>query len=539
MPATIGRDRRSAVSLVFAAAIVPLAISVGLAVDYSFYVETKSELSLAADTASMEAVRTAVADFTAGQAPAAAGISGQNAGEQWFAAQLGTLRTGSVAAPTIPPVVYDASTSTFTATVGYNGVVPTHFGGLLGISQWPVQGVSTAVITTNSYAEVVMLIDNSSSMLIGSSPQDIITLENATMCAPTATAQAAGQPMTAYSYDYPSGVGYGQGQTTPTQANFAPPADHCDPNFSGGAAQCPYPPALPAQQNPTLDAAGFCPTIQLPNGASQTTGIPNNWGLMDPVTKTTANIPQAPCAFACHTGDGVHDYYTIARSAGVVLRFDVIQSAAKVVVQEMLSQEQIPNQFSLGVFQFNSGVTQVHPQPSNNFVEADYNLTGGESDIAGITTPIVPDEADTNFPGAISYLAANLKPAGSGSTPTTPRKNIFIVTDGLEDYPPGAGRFVGPMDPSNCAALKTLGFNVYVLYTPYYPLPNPFYLNQGARTYVEPTVPPASSNPDVAALQACATKPSQFYVASSAGDIQTAMLAMLASALNTPARIAM
>jgi hypothetical protein len=543
----LGQDKQSAVSLLVAAAIIPLVISVGLAVDYSFYVEAQSELSLAADTASIEAVRDAVANFTAGSPPATAGIAGALAGQQWFAAQLGTLRTGAVGTPIIPPVAYNAATSTFTATVSYSGQVPTHFGGLLHITSWPIQGTSTAVITTNSYSEVVMLVDNSSSMLIGATQADILALDNATMCAPTPIARAAQQSMSAYSYSYNNGYGYGSKATIPTKSNFSASGAQCDPRFDGGATYCPYPPYMPSGQstepNPTLDAAGYCPNVTT-NGMSSTTGIPDNSNpkIIDPVTNQTANIPQAPCAFACHTDTGTDDYFTVARNTpGVQLRFDVIQKAAQVVVETMESQAQIANQFSLGVYQFNDSVSQVYPASGGPFVESSTNLPGGASAISNIQTPIVSDNANTNFPGAINYLATNLKPAGDGNTPLTPRKNIFIVTDGLEDYPPGNGRVVGQMtNPTNeqyCSQLKSLGFNVFVLYTPYYPLPNPFYLNN-AKNAVEPTVPPAASNPVVAALQACATKPTQFYEASSPTDITNAMLAMLASALNTPARIA-
>ncbi len=63
----------------------------------------------------------------------------------------------------------------------YTGTVPTNFGGLFHVANFGVTGASTAVIS-NSYVEVLMLLDNSSSMLIPSTAADIARLEQATPC---------------------------------------------------------------------------------------------------------------------------------------------------------------------------------------------------------------------------------------------------------------------------------------------------------------------------------------------------------------------
>ncbi len=232
-----------------------------------------------------------------------------------------------------------------------------------------------------------------------------------------------------------------------------------------------------------------------------------------------------------------------AQGAIISLRFDVVQEAATQVVNNMIAAANasgVPGQFSLGVFTFNSAITQVHPQPGGAFKEADSDLAQGLLDTQAIAAPAVADNANTDFGGAMSYLANNVGLSGDGSTPTTPRKNLFIVTDGLEDYPPGGARFVGqmtnPLNETVCQPLKSRGYTIYVLYTPYYPLPNPFYLNNGARKAVEK---PASDPTSVSAgLQACASNPNYYYQASSKHDIDAAMAAMLASALNTPGRLA-
>jgi hypothetical protein len=208
------------------------------------------------------------------------------------------------------------------------------------------------------------------------------------------------------------------------------------------------------------------------------------------------------------------------------------------VVSTIQNAQKIANQFTIGVYQFNNVVTQVHPAPGGTFVEADNNFTQAATDISNITTPVVPDAPNTNFSGAAQYLSGVLTPAGNGGSPSARQKNLFIITDGLNDYQPSGGtRALGPITTVSpepyCSLLKTLGYNIYVLYTPYYPLPNPFYLDN-AKSYVEPTVPPATTNPVIAALQACATTPSQFYQASDTADINNALSLMVQSAIASP-----
>jgi hypothetical protein len=82
---------------------------------------------------------------------------------------------------------------------------------------------------------------------------------------------------------------------------------------------------------------------------------------------------------------------------------------------------------------------------------------------------------------------------------------------------------------------KNKGFNVYVLYTPYLPLANPFYLNND-KQYVEPTTVGGTSA-ILAALQACASAPANFFQASDPAAINAAMQQMLKSALNSAGRV--
>lgn len=553
------RDGRGAVSIIFATAAIPLSMAVGLAIDYGFYIQAQSQLNLAADAGAIHAVRIASSEFIAGTSQATASADGAQAGVDWFNAQLGILNTVS-ASVSVPAVAFDPSTSTFTSSVTYTGNLSPKFAALFAVPHWGITGTSNAILTTNSYVEIDMLMDNSSSMLIGAQPADIEALQNLTVCPPTNVASATGHggntnAYSEYSWNFPSGQGFAIGQQAPSISNvggscWSQFTGDLGGQFPGDLGECIDPPSLtgtvvnlptylpPGIAQP-LDASGYCPT-------GYGTPDPSNAAThKDPLTNLPRNFPQAPCGFACHSDQSPNDYWTwlqTARSKGAVinLRFDVIQAAAQQVVHTLQTKQQVANQFSLGVYTFNSAVNQVHPAPGGAFLEADNDLAKGLADIQGIATPAVPDQANTDFPDAMAYLTSHFTTGGDGSTPTTPRKNLFIVTDGLEDYSP-SNRFIGqmtsPLSETVCAPLKAKGFNIYVLYTPYYPLPNPFYLTQSnSRAAVEAPITNASLS-IAAGLQACASSPSQYYQASSTADINTALQNMLASALNSPGRL--
>ena len=526
------QERTATVALIFAACVIPIMMCIGLAIDYSFYVADESQLDAAADSAALHAVRAASQAQTYGMTYQAAGLA---AAQQWFAAAVTPLVNVSITGGYEPlpasniSITYDATTGSFTAAVSYKGLVYTHFSKLFKVATWNIAGTATSTIS-NSFVEVEMLIDNSSSMLIGATDADITALEYLTECAPTVTAAAAQQPFAGtYSWNLPSGYGYNLNNgalvsTVPTTAISK--QGSCYPNFTGPTGEC-FSPVSPTLTN--IQSTGYCPA----NTGVLSTAPNSHW------------LPQAPCAFACHTGDGVHDYYTLARAAipKITLRFDVVQAAAAQVIQTMINLEQVQNQFSVGVFQFNNLVSQVHPVVGLPLAEADANLQQAITDVKGITTPIVSDGANTYFEGAMAYLAANLKPGGTGGTITTPRKNLFIVTDGMDDYQlTGGSRTYGamtqPANETNCAPLKAMGFTIYVLYTPYTPLANVFYLTTpGVIGAVEPATP---DPPAVLALKACASSTNgtpNYYQASSAADINTALQTMLQQALNSPGRI--
>jgi Flp pilus assembly protein TadG len=505
------RDRRGVVAILFALALLPIVLIVALAIDFSFFIEARSQLNLAADAAAMHAVRVASQAFSNGASTLAqAEAAGTTAGQQWFSAQLGTITTASVPNQNvIVNVTYEASPPGFVASVAYSGSVATHLGHFLKPT-WTVNGNSSSIVSS-AYLEVLMLIDNSSSMLIGATDADINTLQNATPCSTQAgnlNNLGAGQPMqwsgtsANYSWIYNgTTTGYGQGLTAP---KLSPQNGACDGRFDG-TANCTYPPKLPGIVN------GMC---------SNSNGGVNG-------------VPQAPCALACHVDPGGNDYYGLARNLGVTLRLDVIHQAAAEVIQAMQTYEEVQGQYAVGVYEFNSTLQQQYPQPGTG--EASTDLAMALTTVQTLNPPVTGNVPQTYFATTANALAASVTPAGDGSTVTAPLKNIIIVTDGIEDDQLN-GRTMGPITNAGnetiCRKFKDLGFTVFVLYTSYLPVPNEFYLGN-----IKPIVEPTNNSAVTQALAACASAPEDFFQASNTADIKTAMQNILKAAINGPGRV--
>lgn len=497
------KNSQAAVSVLFAAAAAPTIGLIGISIDIAILTEAKMQMALAADTAALNAVELGSQEAAAGNKSWI--TDGETNGTQWFQAQVGgskdkknkqitDLRSGfSANAPTVSL----ANTGTvYTATVNYSGYVPTLFASMFGLTQLNVAGVSSATVALNSYVNIALLLDNSSSMLIGATTSDINTLQTMSACSP-------------------EGITSGQG----TGAWTGP--------------------------------ATTCPTTFPPSAGAKASGMYVGGGPISGKSPPTAN-----CGFACHWSNDnqtlpngqpdytMYDYYALARNPAIgaypntaapALRFDVVQSAVAQVISTMESSEVIADQFGLGVFMFNSALTQVYPGSG----EASTDLTDGATAVQNITTPVVVNNGDTNFPGAMTSLTSILTASGDGSTSATPRKNLFIVTDGIQDYGSRVvGDTEGPFSNTSavaaCNAIKAMGIAIYVLYTPYTPLPyNPYYASNINQFVTTPPTPNKISQ----ALQACASTPANFFEADVPSQITTGLQQLLKAAVRSPARI--
>ena len=439
-------DRSAGVALTFAVSAIPIIGTIGIAVDYGYATQAKTQLNAASDAAALAAAKGAADAFSAGETDYIK--TGQKTGTEWFKSQA-----SSVLGPTVPTpsVTVTQSGAVFSSQVIYQSTVVPYFASIFGVSTVAVGGSSSATITTTAYVSVTFLLDNSSSMLIAATQAGVDLMNS----------------------------------LTPLSNSLAG----------------------------TIGLKGF----KFPKVAD----VPDNLGGLK-------------CAFACHWDANGTDYYGLARNKGIQLRFDVLQTAVASAITQMIDQKKITNQFGVAIYTFSNTLTRIYPSNANQSIST--NLDDGVAAAKAIQTPVVPDQANTDFPAVMRSLAQVSTAAGNGSSEASRKKALIIVTDGLVDY---GSRTTptskGPINPADCAAMKALGYNVYVLYTTYITTPANLVLpfdNIDLLGYINGTKSPAMAP----SLQSCASAPTNFAQASDPVAINTAMTQMLQAALGNAGR---
>lgn len=635
--ARFAENRRAAVAVIMAISLVPLMLLVGIAVDITFLYQSRTQTAFASQAAATQAVRIAAATYQVEVANGSSStLAAQHAiaaantvGNLWFNATAGTLIRTSLTAPSTNTTFDGATTGAvntsappnFSATVTVTGTYPPIFDPIFkSTTNWVYASNATAT-TTYSYAQILLMLDTSGSMLIGADDTtqnpDIQTLEENTVC------PAQGDIIPSEAGQYANTVAGGHALSDGEyESDVGAPQDKDAVDFT----------KIPNYSPGSGDALYVDGTVN--NGNTFNGTCQSNFGLKSPAyyypnksePSTTAGDP---CALACHFSSNKFtysangksyfaDYYGLARlendlskangGPGVHLRIDVLFSATEQVIQDMETSEAVANQLSVGVYQFNTDVSAIAsgaaadslPEATSDLstalseVEADdYQITPTETAIPQLingatslntTANTAGEGGDTNFPLSLNDLqngnpvalkAGKKQPltvSGNGAAAATPEKFMFIVTDGLEDDSPNNGggengaNVMGEMTSisgetagtGSCSYLKnTLKYTVYVLYVTYYPIAAKAYYApavEGSRPTNEATngdypadinasdqviteTPTQTTSPTAKALQACATSPTDFYQASSSADIQTALAAMLKSALASTIRL--
>ena len=527
---------------------------VGVAVDFGIWNQTNSALSVAANVAAISAVRIAANAQVANDTSAA--TEGIAAGDQYFTSAAG-LSSGKVGTEGVtltptPPLPCTGGVTgkytciimgtTVTASVAYTGKVPSVFGlALFGLQSYQITGSATAVVTTAPYLNVMMMLDDSSSMQIGATNSDIQTMQTITPCN-----QVPSLPVTTQAPGASYSGANGGGLASQPYTNFT------ITGYDGGII-----PAVVSTPTPPPMLPYYANFLPGNTGAARSC---SPYGTTDN-GKTYPN-PGAPCAFACHFTKGAagttNDYYGLARSTigksnQVTLRFDLVKQATDNVIAAMQADNIATiNNLQVGIYSFQDTTTRAYPDAacgSGQGCEAGNSWTTALSDVGGpasfpngADTGIQPSlttagasDGNTNFDQDMTQLQGMVTPSGDGTTSQSPRKVLFLVTDGMCDglCSGSKSRAYLPINPADCATFKNPPYNytVYVVYTPYYPLMNAFYIDN-LKQYAEP----ATGSPVYNAMQACASTPEDFISAADATTLNNALQKFLKQALNSPAR---
>lgn len=487
--------RSGAVTVMFALASMPMLGLIGLGIDFGFWNQAHSQLQIAADAAAVNAVKIAGSRYIAGDSNWQS--EAVQSGQQWFAAQVGIFVNGAVGATSaITPVVSvpqpASGSTTFVANVSYQTSMTTFIARMFGVPLFGISGKASATITETVYSELVLLLDNSSSMEIGASNADIAQIQGIVPCDPSAA--NSGQSYSAYT---------------------------CG-SYDGGLA-CPFTSSTAPTQGITFipGTAPACPNL--------------------PPVKGKAQTANAPCAFACHwDANNSNDYYGAVRRANtgtpIQLRFDLVQQATAAVLTTAQQQDiQALHNITAGIYTFSDTAYKVFPTDVN---EASTDLTGAINAVSQIAAnPVTGSQGNTgntDFSKSMTTMMANyITAAGDGSSSQAARKNLILITDGMGDATVNGNRSLGQFNTSYCNTLKNSpwGYTIYVIYTPYYSLMNGYY-QSNVQSIAEGTGPSTISY----ALQQCASAPQDYFAATSLTQIQTALQTILKSATKTSIR---
>ncbi|SDR46867.1 Flp pilus assembly protein TadG [Rhizobiales bacterium GAS113] len=289
------------------------------------------------------------------------------------------------------------------------------------------------------------------------------------------------------------------------------------------------------------------------------------------------------CAFACHehsfnskgniTGDNLNDYYHIAKNNGVTTRIDVLRTATQQLTQTAATSAVMASQFGMAVYTFSDTFQTVAPLSTK--------MSTVSSNAAAIDLAYAyydQRDAQTSFDTALRSVNAIMPDPGDGSSPTSPREFLFLVTDGIEDAPAGgnsgsgdppdkptsylppnsqpnlsnsltgnvnSGRLIDLIKASAgsmCDTIKKRGtapnqIKIAVLYTPYQPVTNNGFYNTWVAPYngspVNPNDPTdPGSNQIGQALKNCAS-PGFYYQVTPTTGISEAMQRLFMGAVNS------
>jgi Flp pilus assembly protein TadG len=274
---------------------------------------------------------------------------------------------------------------------------------------------------------------------------------------------------------------------------------------------------------------------------------------------------QQNCQFACHfpgnKGWGL--------AAGKIqLRSDAVNNAVCALLQRAAAPA-VPYQYRIGIYPFINQLATL----TNLTYDVNALKTSAQCAMAwplaftnlldtGTTQLNSPGDPTTGtgsggthfevaFPQMKGIVTQN--GFGDGSTSTSRKPFVFLVTDGMQNgqhffvkpngtyaYPGNPSKFAGygdawwdgsqptQIDASNCDALKAAGATISVLYIPYNQIT---FTDKGGTVAGENKKVNAFSPTLSTPLQACASGPNYFRTANSPADITAALNAMFDQAL--------
>lgn len=261
------------------------------------------------------------------------------------------------------------------------------------------------------------------------------------------------------------------------------------------------------------------------------------------IATLVANTPkQNGCAFACHQtnpsadnlqnpGGKDQDNYALARSLGVTLRIDLVNSAAQSMMDYLNTQASNNHaKYQVASYSFDYQLNKL-----GDMTDVTLSSTLAKSYASnlqmltvyknGWRTPSDNDnDQDTDWDTSITKMNSTMSTPGNGTNnlTDTPQEVLMIVTDGVADEANG-GRKMFAMGGATCTAIKARKIRIAVLYTTYNPLPTNSFYNGNIAPF-QPKIGPT--------LQACASD-GLYSVVNTDDDIAAALKTLTNKVLTT------
>lgn len=174
-------DRKANIAIIFALVMVPTVFLLGMALDYTLALRQREQLNAAADAAAIAAVRPAMLTQTDTSVVKATA-------EAVFAAKANLPGLASTPIPTVSVVDVGLSRS---ITVSYTAQSVNNFPGVLGKQTWQIGGSATARASSAPNMNFYLLLDDSPSMAIAATQNDINNMITATKNQPSGSKNCA------------------------------------------------------------------------------------------------------------------------------------------------------------------------------------------------------------------------------------------------------------------------------------------------------------------------------------------------------------
>lgn len=425
------RDRKANVAVIFALMMVPTVYLLGMAMDYTQALRKRSQLDAAADAAAIAAVRPAMLQQTDAVAQATALAI--------FQSTANSL-PGLTSVPTPTITITDVGLGR-TVSVSYTASSVNNFPALLRSPAWPIGGSVTSKASSAPNMNFYLLLDDSPSMAIAATQNDITNLISYT----------ASQP--------------------------------------GGSASCGFachethPNSDPGANSSTVDNL----TIARNHGVTLRIDLVVN--AVNQLLVSWSNCPQAgvsggvmQCMSALNNTTYKAGLYTFDNNLNTLQSLASLSTVAQHVsgIQLMTVDHQ------------NCPVLVTNCSTDNGT-----NIEGALSGVNGIMpAPGLGSNAAGDTPQEVVFLVTDGVDDMLVSSTSACNSAAVLHTVGTK-Y-----RCQQPIDTTNCTTIKNRGIRIAILYTEYLQLPTNSWYNQNISQFNNPT---SSTGTIATNLQSCAS----------------------------------